>query len=1027
MEILKNVSVRFTALIDYNENQRIDFECESAEDLHCTLNIFEDGQLICKSNISFGNGKTRASVLLPAPKKDIPSLWQILNKNNTVLWQEEFVWKKPREWTLYYMVSSHTDIGLHNSQYIQRENSIRFLDKAIELNESSEDRYHYIMEGTWFWNNYGMDNGLDKAREVADKYIKSGKIGVCGGIAGNHTQTFGLEEMCRSTYEKKKLFDTYGIETKTMTMIDNNGMTWAMVQPYAAAGYENIIFAPNIWNPLQSTVWKSNTDVYDFIFNSNSGASGSRMDIRYSSVLPMVFYWSDREMKNKLLVWGSTQYDHGGTAFGIQSRRPLHIAQIENDTAKTLSELEEKVPYDIWLFASYGDDQEPSMALTDTLCDFNEKWKYPKFRSLSNPDEPFNMLKSKFSNDIPVICGDLTGGWYQHPLSAAELMADKMEVDRLLPVAEKLAVTASQLNKSYLYPKTDFDRAWDCLLFHDEHSYGTSGYQGRRVYETWMQHRDWINKARNIAEKECKRAVDAISEAVNDDGVLIFNPTLLERNEIVELDGRKAYVENIPSFGYKTVSFDEFKDEKREIILNEAPVIENEYYILKFSGNGSVCSIYDKELQRELLDTDNSFSCNEFVYTRDNHKTYEIISDANFKLLETAFDITVISTSDDEITGAEITRKTTLPKKEKRIDFDNTLNHVSDMWNTNRYYRYCYFAFPFMVKNARRLCHLNGCIAEYGKDVTGHGTDVYMAVRDWCCVENGDFGVALIQKDSSLTEFDTIHPDKTDYNNLGDGSQIYSYAANDWLQMHLSGGKYLDYRFRYSVTSYRGTYKDAGISGLAERIMTPAVTAKTAGKHEDKTFTFDLPANGLSLIGLKCAESNDGIIARFYTNGETVKVKEGFELLKTDETPLDNYPEEINGFITVKIDGEPIKHSKEERSLENPAPIGSNYTGLITEPMAGHTENSGQLYLLWGRSMEEDFSHYELYRSEMDGFMPGEESFVANVERESFRVSRYIDSGLKDDTLYYYRVRAVNKENKKGKFSNQFCGRTREK
>ena len=92
-----------------------------------------------------------------------------------------------------------------------------------------------------------------------------------------------------------------------------------------------------------------------------------------------------------------------------------------------------------------------------------------------------------------MLSGDITGGWYQHPVSAPELLSRKFEADRLLPTAEKLATLAALTDEHYRYPAEAFNRAWDALLFNDEHSYGTSGYQGRRVYETWMQHRDWID------------------------------------------------------------------------------------------------------------------------------------------------------------------------------------------------------------------------------------------------------------------------------------------------------------------------------------------------------------------------------------------------------------------------------------------------------------------------------------------------------------------------------------------------------
>ena len=38
-----------------------------------------------------------------------------------------------REWTIYAVKSAHTDIGLHNSQYIQRHGTVRRIDEARRL------------------------------------------------------------------------------------------------------------------------------------------------------------------------------------------------------------------------------------------------------------------------------------------------------------------------------------------------------------------------------------------------------------------------------------------------------------------------------------------------------------------------------------------------------------------------------------------------------------------------------------------------------------------------------------------------------------------------------------------------------------------------------------------------------------------------------------------------------------------------------------------------------------------------------
>ena len=123
----------------------------------------------------------------------------------------------------------------------------------------------------------------------------------------------------------------------------------------------------------------------------------------------------------------------------------------------------------------------------------------------------------------------------------------------------------------------------------------------------------------------------------------------------------------------------------------------------------------------------------------------------------------------------------------------------------------------------------------------------------------------------------------------------------------------------------------------------------------------------------------------------------------------------------------------EEKQLEKknvetnkPAPIGSVYTGLITKPRAGAGEHAGHLYLLWGQNTDGDFSHYKLYRSEVEDFEADDTTFVANVYPQEYCVGRYEDRGLKEHTCYYYKVCAVNRAGVQGEMSDVFMGYTRE-
>lgn len=215
--------------------------------------------------------------------------------------------------------------------------------------------------------------------------------------------------------------------------------------------------------------------------------------------------------------------------------------------------------------------------------------------------------------------------------------------------------------------------------------------------------------------------------------------------------------------------------------------------------NGVIYSIYDKELKRELIDG----PANRFMYTRNNHKTWEA--------------------EPEKALGAKVTRRVYLAENEKRIDIEDRFEHARDLFNTCRYYRFGYLAFPFAVPGGEFRAHLNGTVIRPYEDCHPMTTDAYCAVRDWCLVENNDFGVALMMRDSTLTEFGEIHPDKTCYTGKPPKGKtaIYPYLFTDWLQMHQPDGDSMNFTFRFAITSYAKGGCGVNVARMCEDWLDP--------------------------------------------------------------------------------------------------------------------------------------------------------------------------------------------------------------
>ena len=1026
-----------TSLVTRDEPSRrqidLSFDCDEALD-GCVLKVWAGEKLLADKAIgSLRKGTNSVSMLLPEPRKTIETRW-VLSSATKLPAEQAVTLDPPRHWTIYVIKSSHMDIGLHDPQYKQRLLGDECIDRAREFVDQTGDwpeasRFRYVVEGLWWWLNYPQDRSEESANEVVRKYIKTGLFDVGASHSGNHTQVYGVEELCRSAYYAQQMRDRWNVRSDTMLMVDNNGISWSLVTAYADAGIKNLMFLPNAWNP--KTV------------------NGSRLDVGWDSTLPHLFRWQGADGKSSLLFWANPHYISSGQAFGFQTcsnRKPgLNTPEsIAPTMARQLAMLESKYPYDIWFLSNYDDNETPNLAFPELARAWNARWRWPELRTVGDLSEPFREVEKRFGDRIPTLRGDITGGWAQHPLSAPTLLAMKREADRLLPTAEKLATLARLSNPEYVYPTLAFRRAWDALICNDEHSYGTSYYKGRPVYDTWMQHRDWIERGLAVAETESTRALKALANMVPASGpsVFIFNPTLQARTETVEVelpescrnmcfvrcsdgtlaaavaDGRrlKFRTSEVPPMGYVLYRLDKggpgvsTKSESAQ-----PPVVENSFFSMTFGEDGAITGIFDKQLKRQLVDVSAQYRCNQFVYTRDAHKNFTSPSKARFEIESSTLGQTVIARIDDAGSGAFMEQRVTLPAREKRIDIDNRLDHVSDLASTNRWYRFGYYAFPFDVPQGEFRIGLNGCVARPQKDQTGHGTESYLPARDWSHVGNSQFGVTLAQFDSHLIECGKIHIDKKEFGVPLTTSHLYSYIFTDWLYGHayVTGPSHINLRYRYVIYSHAGDFKNAGVPQFAERVVTPVLSvvipSAQKGILPSGSHSFlSVDAPDVSLLTLKLSEApGHGVVARFHeTDGlpqDKVSIKAGWgkalaltccSLTEQDRNVLDQPVLAIEpfGYSTIRL---------EEQGQVSPAPIIK--AGKVSDKSVA---------LSW--DPVKAVRQYNVYRGNYADFIPDVHHLVATTQEACF-----LDDWLKAGTTYYYRIAAVDDNLREGILSRK--------
>ena len=852
----------------------------------------------------------------------------------------------PRRWTIYGIKSAHSDIGIHRSDYVQRKGTVRRLEIARSLFETDRradddpSAFRYVQEGWWGWFNFVADRGEDAARELLP-WIRRGRLDVGASLCGNTTHVFGYEEVFRSLYPLRDLRTKWGIRTRTAPIVDNPGASCAIIDPFVETGIEYLTLWINAWAP---TEWS---------LKRGRWAGDSCMRFEEGTDHPCVFWWESPSGK-RLLVWSGTHYC-GGEQFGLhtafmdrlsspnpESTRPPpadwrpDLDEMERVTAQTLSALEARVPYDVWLFPDYRDDEIPSMRLADACAAWNAKWSIPVFRTVGSLDEPFDRLKTRFSTAIPVIRGDLSCAWDRLLPAAAGPLAAKLAVDRLLPQAEALCTIAA-VRTGADYPAEDFAHAYEALLLNDDHSYGFSGYSGRRCFDTWAQHHDWIETALHAA-KGHSSGMDA------------------------NMDGADAR--------------------------------ENRWYRIRVNAKGEIESIYDKDLKRELLDA----PANRLLYTHDGYRSW----------------------SDPSSLG-KVSSRVLLDPNEKRIVIENKIENAAELWRNTMFTHYGHYAFPFKMDNPRFISQLNGPVIDAHADIAPQMSDCYSCIRDWCAVENGTFGVALVQPDTFVMEYGELHKTNV-FCRLGRpaNAHLYSMAFMDGLHYQYSSSP--SFVFRYIITSYAGSWRDAHMPAFATRQL------RTHADEIAQWVTSD--SSHAELVVLKAAEDGRGVIARFReTEGRAGAVKLVQRLydsativlcdpIETDLRPLKDgvFNLEPYGSATIRIvspDAAPIRRR----------PATEPWTGLLTRPRAFAGGNPGQIYLLWQTDASPDFAYYEIER---DGALLATAKNIVD-EGVLYRNARYEDKSPCPGAVHRYRIRSVYHDGRKGPFTPPFAGRSRSK
>ena len=1025
-------------------------ENTAAAAVACQLTISVDGKQGPPQQLTVPPGVSRQDALVP----DLAAAAEVvltLSRGRETLATHSRRWEPQRKWKIFLVKSSHEDIGYESELWVKQKEIADFIELASFTGGRSippaaagargQASYRYWLETLLFTRYYEAERSPMALRELIEKDIKPGLLGLGAAPSGVHTHWMDYEELARMTYPGRREYrDRFGLDLDTFAIVDNPSFSWSSAQALSAAGYK---YAVRFGQPFRT--------------GGNNNYEKTK--------LPPVFWWEGPDGQSRILYsWRSqyaTNFWFGQVLGGFGDLTDLAATNLQREMLNVQSgQALGPYAYDAVLIPSYRDHDLPAWDHRYTRR-WEETYRYPEIK-VANPRDFMAYMETTYGPQLPVLRGDLNNFSADYATIDPHSQGQKRRASRLLPLAEGVGALAGLSDPAFAFPTAEAERAWQRMFDFDEHSWPTSPPAGP-IHQFNSQWGKVLEGARALADAErlYGRAMDALTRQVTTGDsreLLVFNPLAHPRSDLVIAseriaglaeaatgapvplqtlpDGTTCFVAtDVPAFGYKTYRLVAAPAPAPASRLKaSAHTLENEFYVITFDpASGTVTSILDRALGQELVDPAAPYRFNQIVWVHKAGREQKAGSNyapaAGATLAPTMGPLVAEMKStftDAKLGGAAVTQTIRLYAGIKRIDVINELRHVGVLHtaqSANRYRDNLFFAFPLKVDGFTARAEQAGGVVRPHEDQLRWGSHDYLAGNRWVDVSNPRWGVTLALHNAPIVHFGAIRYNELSISYKPANSHLYSFAwSNRMAGLFTLCADDMNARFAYSFTSHAGDWNSGATTRFGWSVASPLEARVVPARQQGP-----LPAGAASFLAVDAPQvqmsvlKDSGVPGRGWTirlvetegrGGNVVLDASRFpidsaalcDLVENDRGPLTVRQGKVTvpiapfGFATVRIFA----------AAAAPPAVG----GLTAQP-----ESDSSVRLRW--QAVPGAIGYNLYRS-IDPLEPASAySFAGRVTDQS-----HLDPGLHIDTAYYYRVAAIARGHGQGALSAQVETRT---
>lgn len=414
--------------------------------------------------------------------------------------------------------------------------------------------------------------------------------------------------------------------------------------------------------------------------------------------------------------------------------------------------------------------------------------------------------------------------------------------------AEGLSLLAQKLCNA-TYPATQLEQNWKTTLLNQFHD----TLPGSGIEDIYRDSDEQFAQVLSSAKGLQRSAMDVVASHVNAQGkCVVFNNVGFCANGTVNYMGKTHIVKNVHAHGYKVV---DLHDTFANGVIATQNTLENDLYTLHFCDDGSICSLFDKANNREIVPQGERI--NKFVAYEDlpyEYDNWEMTPYHKQKCYPLDDKATFTVVSDGDRKGLKIEKrygKSTITNTVwlyndgiARIDFDTSV-----VWKEKGQLLKVLFPLDMLVDNARYDIQFGNVLRSTHANTSWDSARFESVAHKWVDMAEGNYGVALLNNGKY---------------GFGAEDNLLSMTILKSGSFPYDGATDVVPDFTYSLLPHSGDFTNGVVS--ASYMLNNPLQLATGGNGSLPTeFSIvNSDDKGIVIETIKQAEEGDGIVLRIF-------------------------------------------------------------------------------------------------------------------------------------------------------------------